>query len=125
MVQQSKNLFIRRVIGATRNSIAGFRSAWQTEEAFRVEVVLFLGLVPFAFVLGKTLVETVLLLFSLLIVLIVELLNTSVEKTVDRISSEHHALSGTIKDLASAAVFVSILSALLVWGAIGVARFLD
>lgn len=105
----------RRLIKTLGHSAAGLAFAWRSEEAFRVEVLLCLVLVPLAFVLEPSALGRLLLIGSLLLVLIVELLNTAIEKTVDRISLEHHQLSKSIKDLGSAAVGLALALALLVW----------
>ena len=80
-----------------------------------MEVVGFLIVVPFSFLVGKTAVERGLLIGSLLLVLIVELLNSALEATLDRVSLEHHPLIGRAKDIASAAVGLSLLNAAVVW----------
>ena len=107
---------IQRLIAATRNSFAGLASAWRSEEAFRLEVILAVFLIPAALWVGSTAMERFLLIGTVILVLIVELLNTAVECTVDRIGTDHHHLSGKAKDLASAAVFLSLLLAAGVWG---------
>ena len=107
---------LRRLWFATLYSLAGLRSAWRTEAAFRQEVVAAAVLVPVAFWVGQSPVERLLLIGSLLLVLIVELLNTAVEATVDRFGQEAHPLSGRAKDLGSAAVCLSLLLAGLTWG---------
>jgi diacylglycerol kinase (ATP) len=117
------NTGIRRIVNATFFSLAGLKTAWRNEAAFRQECALAALLTPLGFWLGQTAVERSLLIGSCLIVLIVELLNTAVEAVVDRIGSDHHELSGHAKDLGSAAVFVSLALTLLVWGAIGWERF--
>ena len=104
-----------RVLRAAGYSIAGLRAALRKEAAFRQEVILFVVLAPLAFWLGRNGIERALLLGSLLLVLIVELLNSAVEATVDRISRKHHRLSGRAKDMGSAAVYLSILLATLTW----------
>lgn len=114
---------IRRVISATFNSMAGLKSAWANEAAFRQECGLTIALVPAAFWVGQTPVERILLIGSCLLVLIVELLNTAVEATVDRIGMERHQLSGRAKDLASAAVLITLLLMVVVWALIGWANF--
>lgn len=114
---------IRRIISATFNSIAGLKAAWINEAAFRQECVLAAVLVPAAFWVGRTPVELILLIGSALLVLLVELLNTAVEATVDRVGTDHHQLSGRAKDLGSAAVLVSLLLLGLVWGVIGWTNF--
>ncbi len=106
---------IGRVLRAASYSIAGLRAALRKEAAFRQEVILFVVLAPLAFWLGRNGIERALLLGSLLLVLIVELLNSAVEATVDRISKKHHRLSGRAKDMGSAAVYLSILLAALTW----------
>jgi diacylglycerol kinase (ATP) len=104
-----------RIINAFRWSLAGFRSTLRNEEAFRQEVMGFIVLAPIGYWLGDTGVERALLIGSLLLVLIVELLNSAVESAIDRIGMEHHPLSGRAKDQGSAAVFVSLINAFLVW----------
>jgi diacylglycerol kinase (ATP) len=109
---------IRRMIAATRYSLAGLRAAWQNEEAFRLEVIAAAILIPAAFWVGATAVERILLIGSILVVLIVELLNAAIENTIDRIGTERHELAGRAKDLGSAAVLVSLLLAGTVWGSL-------
>lgn len=94
----------------------GFKSTWKHEAAFRQEVILFGLLTPFAFWVGETTSERVILIGVLLIVLVVELLNSAIETVVDRVGSEYHRLSGRAKDQGSAAVFLSFFIAILVWG---------
>jgi len=106
----------RRIIRATRVSYVGMGWALREEEAFRIELILFVLMVPFAFWLGDNAVERIILFWSLLLVLIVELLNTAVEVVVDRIGLERHVLSGRAKDLGSAAVHLSLLQVPVVWG---------
>jgi diacylglycerol kinase (ATP) len=104
-----------RVFRAAGHSMAGFRSALRKEAAFRQEVFLFVFLGPLGAWLGRSGVERALLIGSLLLVMVVELLNSSVEATVDRISRKHHKLSGRAKDMGSAAVTLSLVLAALVW----------
>lgn len=106
---------ISRLIAATGYTFAGFAAAWKSEEAFRQEVLLAVVMIPGALWLGQTLVERIVLISSVLIVMITELLNTAVEYTIDRIGPERHELSGHAKDIASAAVFVSLMLALMTW----------
>jgi diacylglycerol kinase (ATP) len=110
------NTGFRRVVNATFYSVAGLRSAWRSEAAFRQECVGVALLIPVALWLGQNAVERALLLSSCVLVVIVELLNTAVEFVVDRVGTDHHELSGRAKDAGSAAVFMSIALALLVWG---------
>ncbi len=113
-----KNFLIRRVIKNSIYSLNGLISAFKSEEAFRIEIFLFLILLPLSFFLGQSSVEICLLIMSLFIVLITELVNTALEKTIDRISKEKNELSGVVKDIGSAAVFISILQACVIWSVI-------
>jgi len=115
---------LRRIVNAFGFSMAGFRECFQHEEAFRQEVYVLLPLVPLGLWLGAGPVERALLVGSLLIVPIVELLNSAVEANVDRVGLEKHDLSRRAKDIASAAVFLSIVLATTVWGLILVPRWL-
>jgi diacylglycerol kinase (ATP) len=101
----------------------GLRAALKYESAFRQEVVLFFLLLPVAIWLGDNWLQYILLIGSLLLVLIVELLNSAVEAVVDRISDEHHKLAGRAKDMGSAAVFISLANVLFVWAMIAWHRF--
>ena len=105
-----------RVWHATGFSLAGLRAGWE-EAAFRLEACLAFIMVPLAFWIGRNWVEVALLAGSVLLVLIVELLNTAVESAIDRIGLERHALSKRAKDMGSAAVLLSLLIALGIWGA--------
>lgn len=107
---------LRRILKAFGFSMAGFRACFRHEEAFRQEVYVLLVLVPLGLWLGNGPVERALLVSSLLIVPIVELLNSAVEANVDRVGLEKHELSRRAKDIASAAVFLSIVLAAVVWG---------
>lgn len=125
MNQHNRTTGIRRIWNAAHYSIAGIRAGWNHEAAFRQEIVLCLALIPAAFWLGNTTVERVLLISSCLLVLIIELLNSAVEATVDRISTDLHTLSGRAKDMGSAAVFISLLIVVVTWGLIAYERFLN
>ncbi len=100
---------------ATAYSIKGLKAAWTHEAAFRQELVLTLVLSISAFFLPVTTLERVLMISSLLLILIVELINSAVEAVVDRVSDDWHELSGRAKDIGSAAVFVALFLALFVW----------
>jgi len=113
-----KNIITRRVLKTSKYSINGLKAAWKSEEAFRIEVILMLVLLPVAFFVGKSAFEICLLVMSLFIVLIVELLNTGLEKAIDRISMDVNDISGFVKDVGSAAVAISIIQALIVWDVI-------
>ena len=121
-MKQKKTGF-RRLGGAIENSVAGLRSALRSETAFRQECALTLILVPLGFWLGQSAVQRALLIGTCLLVLVTELLNSSIEAAVDRTGTEFDPLAGRAKDLGSAAVFVSILLTLLVWGLIAWERF--
>lgn len=103
-----------RVWRAFGYSAAGFRAAWQ-QAAFRQEVVLALFLVPLGGWLGRSGVERALLIGSVLLVPLVEIINTALEMAIDRIGPEHHELSAQAKDLGSAAVVIAILVAGVTW----------
>jgi diacylglycerol kinase (ATP) len=96
-------------------SIDGIKAAWNNEQAFRQEVFLFILLTPAALVLGTTGLEKSFMISSLLLVLIIEIINTAIEAVVDRISSKHHTLSGLAKDLGSAAVTLALFNCVVVW----------
>jgi diacylglycerol kinase (ATP) len=106
---------LRRIVSATRNSFAGFIEAVRCEDAFRQELILAAVFVPLAFVVGRTGFERALLIAAVLFVLVVELLNSAIEATVDRISFENHRLAKRAKDIGSAAVMLSLVCAGLVW----------
>jgi diacylglycerol kinase (ATP) len=106
---------IRRLINATRYSIAGIAEAARNEDAFRQELILVALASPIALWLGDNGIERALLLGSLFMVLIVELLNSAVEATVDRISLEDHRLAKRAKDIGSAAVMLSLINAGVIW----------
>jgi diacylglycerol kinase (ATP) len=109
---------LRRLWLATRNSLRGLRLCYSSEAAFRQEAWLALVLLPASLFVGQTAVERVLLAGSVLLLLVVELLNTAVEVVVDRIGPERHALSGFAKDAGSAAVMLMLLLVALTWGLI-------
>ena len=105
---------VRRLIAAAGYSVSGLRAAL-AEAAFRQELAAALVLVPLGVYLGKGAVERALLVGSVVLVLVVELLNSAIEAAVDRISLEDHALAKRAKDLGSAAVMISLLMAAAVW----------
>ncbi|MDP3874456.1 MAG: diacylglycerol kinase [Methyloversatilis sp.] len=113
---------LRRLLNATRYSAEGLGAAFRHEDAFRQEVIAAIVLIPLAIWLGNTGVERSLMSFAVLLVLIVELLNSAVEATVDRISLENHRLAKRAKDIGSAAVMLALLNLGLVWGLILVQR---
>jgi diacylglycerol kinase (ATP) len=107
---------LRRLINALGYSVEGFKAAYKHEDAFRQEVFLAIMLIPLAFYLGKTSIEKALMVASVLLVMVVELLNSAVEAAVDHTSTEHHALAKRAKDIGSAAVFFALMIVLVVWG---------
>ena len=107
---------IRRVWNAFFYSIEGLRAAYRHEDAFRQEVLLAVLLIPAALFLPVGGTGKALMIGAVLLVLIVELLNSAVEAAVDRISLENHALAKRAKDIGSAAVMLSLFNVVLVWG---------
>ncbi|MBL4582924.1 MAG: diacylglycerol kinase [Gammaproteobacteria bacterium] len=112
----AKKKGVSRLIAATGFSLAGLKAALQHEEAFRLEAVIFCILAPAGIWLGQSRVEQVLLVGSLFIVLLMELINSALEATIDRGGSEFHVLAGRAKDIGSAAVFVALLLTVFTWG---------
>jgi diacylglycerol kinase (ATP) len=108
----------KRLINACIFSVAGFKATWTHEEAFRQEVILFVVTTPLAIWLGETNIEKLLLIGSMVLVMLVELLNSAVEAVVDRVGFEHHELSGRAKDIGSAAVMMSLAWAAVTWALI-------
>ena len=97
-------------------SMQGLRATWQVESSFRLEVYLFVLLAPLALWLTPVGVERAILVGSMMVVLIIEVLNSAVEAVVDRWGPEHNELAGRAKDMGSAAVFLADLNVLLCWG---------
>jgi diacylglycerol kinase (ATP) len=106
-------------------SMQGLRATWAVESSFRLEVYLFAVLAPLAVWLGQNGVERAILISSMLLVLVVEVLNSALEAVVDRWGPEHHELAGRAKDMGSAAVFLSDLNVLACWGFLLLPRLLD
>ena len=106
---------VARLFHAFFHSCHGLADAFRHESAFRQELLLAAILIPASFFVPVTPVERALLIASMLLVLVVELLNTSVEVAIDRISFEHHSLSKRAKDIGSAAVMVSLVNVVVVW----------
>ena len=106
---------IKRLVNAFGYSIAGTLAAFKHEDAFRQEVILAAILTPIAIYYGETAIEQALMISSLFLIIIVELLNSSIEATVDRISVKHHKLAKRAKDIGSAAVFFSLINAAVIW----------
>jgi diacylglycerol kinase (ATP) len=106
---------LRRIWNAFHYSVDGIAAAFRHEDAFRQEALVALVLIPIALLVPATGIGRALLIGSVLLVLIVELLNSAVEATVDRISLENHRLAKRAKDLGSAAVLLSLLNLAVVW----------
>ncbi len=111
----SGNKGVSRVIKATVYSWQGLRAAYRYEEAFRQEVWLCLVMIPLGLYLGDGGVEKALLVGSLLLLPLIEILNSALEAVVDRVGEEQHELSGRAKDMGSAAVAIAIALAAAVW----------
>ncbi|MBS0352797.1 MAG: diacylglycerol kinase [Proteobacteria bacterium] len=107
---------LTRVWNAFHYSMAGLGAAYRNEDAFRQEVWLAIVLIPLALFLPASSIGKALMIASVLLVIIVELINSGLEATVDRISLEHHHLAKRAKDIGSAAVFVALVNVLAVWG---------
>ncbi len=106
---------LRRVFNAFFYSLDGFRAAYKHEDAFRQETLLAVILIPLALWLPATHTGKALMIFSVLLVIMVELLNSAIEATVDRISLDRHDLAKRAKDIGSAAVLVSLINVVAVW----------
>jgi diacylglycerol kinase (ATP) len=116
-MQKSDGNEFARLVKAFGYSFAGLKAAC-AHPAFRIELVAAVIMVPLAFKLGEDSATRALMIGSVLLVLVVELLNTGIEAAIDRVSTEWHELSKRAKDMGSAAVLVSLLNAALIWGVI-------
>jgi diacylglycerol kinase (ATP) len=105
-------------------SMQGLRATWAVESSFRLEIYLFALLAPLALWLGGNGVERAILIGSMMLVLVIEVLNSAVEAVVDRWGPEMHELAGRAKDMGSAAVFLADMNVLLCWGLILAPRYL-
>ncbi|WP_372763422.1 diacylglycerol kinase [Pseudoalteromonas sp.] len=115
-VLKPNGLGARRIVKALQCSYLGIKAAFKVEVAFRQELLVSIILLPFSFWLASSLLHWVVLICSLLLILIVELLNSAIEALTDRISTERHILSGRAKDMGSAAVALTMMIALIIWG---------
>jgi diacylglycerol kinase (ATP) len=111
----SGNTGLNRILKATVYSWQGLKASYRNEEAFRQELMLAVILIPLGLYLGEGAVEKVLLITSVLLLLLVEVLNSAIEAVVDRFGGEQHELSGRAKDMGSAAVFIAIAIVVLTW----------
>jgi len=109
---------LTRLLNALGYSRDGLRAAWQNEAAFREEILLAAVTIPFALFLAKTGVDRALMIGSIILILIVEILNSAVEAVVDKASPEKSELAKRAKDMGSAAVLLSLLNAAVVWACI-------
>ena len=112
-----------RLVNATRFTFKGLLAAWNNEEAFRLEVLGLLCVLPLAIWLASSYLQFALLWGSGLVIVIVELINSAIEAVVDRIGEERHELSGRAKDMGSAAVFMALVLSAIIWIAILFDRF--
>lgn len=106
---------LRRVWNAFRYSLSGLRAAYRNEDAFRKESLLAAILIPLALLLPTAAFAKALMVASVLLVLVVELLNSAIEAAIDRISLDHHRLSKRAKDIGSAAVLVALVNVVATW----------
>ncbi|WKE65431.1 diacylglycerol kinase [Gallaecimonas kandeliae] len=106
---------VKRLWLASQYSWQGLKAAWRAEAAVRQEILLIAVAVPVSFFLPVSPLERALMIASVLLVLVVELLNSAIEAVVDRIGAEHHELSGRAKDMGSAAVLITLIMAVLIW----------
>jgi diacylglycerol kinase (ATP) len=114
-MERDKPIGMTRLLRAFDYSFQGFRHAWREEAAFRQEVCLACGVIPGGIYLGRTGVERALLVCPMLLILVVEILNSAVEAVVDRSGTERHPLAGMAKDMGSAAVMLSFILLGTVW----------
>jgi diacylglycerol kinase (ATP) len=122
MGSENENV-IGHIINAFRYTFDGLKSAWKNELAFRGELVVAILMIPLGIWLGQSAVEQALLIASILLILLTELLNSALEAVVDRIGPERHELSKRAKDMGSAAAFISMVTAVVVWMIIAFDRF--
>ena len=112
---------LRRIVNAFSYSVDGLKAAYRCEDAFRQEVWLALLLIPASVLLPVPWLGRALMIGSVLLVLLVELLNSAIEAVVDRVGLENHRLAKRAKDIGSAAVLVALLNVLVIWGCVGMA----
>ncbi|MDH5517936.1 MAG: diacylglycerol kinase [Gammaproteobacteria bacterium] len=120
----SGNKGLKRLIKASVYSWQGFKACWKNEEAFRQETILAVVLIPLALLLDLNPLQTLLLIASVVLVLIVEIINSAIEAVVDLITQEKHELAGRAKDMGSAAVLLALINMALVWLVILLQKFL-
>ena len=106
---------LTRILSAFKNSTEGLKNTFKNEEAFRQELILTIILTPLAIYIGENHIERIFLITSLILLLLVELINTAIEVVVDRVSHEKNNLSKLAKDIGSAAVLIAFINCLIVW----------
>ena len=106
---------LTRILSAFKNSTDGLKDTFKNEEAFRQEIILTIILTPLAIYIGENHIERIFLITSLILLLLVELINTAIEVVVDRVSHEKNDLSKLAKDIGSAAVLIAFLNCFIVW----------
>jgi len=106
---------VTRLFNATLFSFQGLRAAFRHEQAFRLEVYIFLALIPLALYLGDSAFEQAVMVASWLLVMVIELINSAIEAVVDRFGGEQHELSGRAKDIGSAAVMIAVILSIVIW----------
>ncbi len=116
---------MRRILNAFHYTFAGFKAAWINEVAFREEIIIAIFVVPLGLWVGNSATQRAILVGIYFLIPLAELLNSAIEAIVDRMGPERHELSGRAKDLGSAAVFLSICIALIVWMIIAYDRFIN
>lgn len=117
------NTGLKRLVFASYYSMKGLKAAWLNEAAFRQEIVVFIIACSIAVALPISLYEKLSLIAPLMLLIIVELLNSAIEAVVDRISSDHHELSGRAKDMGSAAVLFCLVLTFIIWATILYSNF--
>lgn len=116
---------LSRLVDACGYSWLGYKAGFKNEAAFREELFLGAIMLPTAIIFSESAIELAVLLGSLFLVLITELLNSGIEAIVDRVSHEHHELSGRAKDLGAAAVMTSLINVIVIWSIIFVPRIIS
>ncbi|MFC1495003.1 diacylglycerol kinase [Thermodesulfobacteriota bacterium] len=114
-MEKGKKKGIKRLANAFYYSMAGFKAVWKNEEAFRQEIIVGIFIIPAGLLIGETFTQKAILIGVYFIIPLVEIINTAIEATVDRVGTERHELSGRAKDLGSASVFLSICIASITW----------
>ena len=118
MISFLKNFLKKRIINTIKYSLSGLKATWKLEQAFKIEIIASLFGIYITIFSATTKIEKILLISSLLLILIIELINTGLEKTIDKISKEIHPISKIVKDIGSAAVFLSLINAIIIWSII-------